>query len=185
MSTTSLLWGVLLHFTALLSCSIFLYNSGILGTAVCAGLHVSTSNTSSLPTVSCPGTSRRLTSVSPVAGDISCVDVFREFSLLASLQPEKLRRRSLQFSHYKTSCWPRPHPLTAGFMRGAASWCYWDKKEDIFSFVPGHACRQDEKPSPALVKAVLLQAHSRLLLEISGYSWSRKRSWSCQTFKYL
>uniref|UniRef100_A0A7N6AVS1 Arf-GAP with coiled-coil, ANK repeat and PH domain-containing protein n=1 Tax=Anabas testudineus TaxID=64144 RepID=A0A7N6AVS1_ANATE len=31
-------------------------------------------------------------------GDISCVDVFREFSILASLQPEKLRRRSIQFS---------------------------------------------------------------------------------------
>uniref|UniRef100_A0A0F8AHU8 Arf-GAP with coiled-coil, ANK repeat and PH domain-containing protein n=1 Tax=Larimichthys crocea TaxID=215358 RepID=A0A0F8AHU8_LARCR len=30
--------------------------------------------------------------------DISCADVFREFSLLASLEPEKLRRRSLQFS---------------------------------------------------------------------------------------
>uniref|UniRef100_A0A3P8P6X3 Arf-GAP with coiled-coil, ANK repeat and PH domain-containing protein n=1 Tax=Astatotilapia calliptera TaxID=8154 RepID=A0A3P8P6X3_ASTCA len=34
-------------------------------------------------------------------GDISCTDVFREFSLLASLQPEKLRRRSLQFSSCK------------------------------------------------------------------------------------
>uniref|UniRef100_A0A8C2Z0W6 Arf-GAP with coiled-coil, ANK repeat and PH domain-containing protein n=1 Tax=Cyclopterus lumpus TaxID=8103 RepID=A0A8C2Z0W6_CYCLU len=31
-------------------------------------------------------------------GDTSCVDVFREFSLLASLKPEKLRRRSVQFS---------------------------------------------------------------------------------------
>uniref|UniRef100_A0A7N6A3C7 Arf-GAP with coiled-coil, ANK repeat and PH domain-containing protein n=1 Tax=Anabas testudineus TaxID=64144 RepID=A0A7N6A3C7_ANATE len=31
-------------------------------------------------------------------GDISCVDVFREFSILASLQPEKLRRRSIQFT---------------------------------------------------------------------------------------
>lgn len=39
-----------------------------------------------------------LTQVSPVTGDISRVDVFREFSLLASLQPEKLRRRSIQFS---------------------------------------------------------------------------------------
>ncbi|KAL3978007.1 homeodomain interacting protein kinase [Sarotherodon galilaeus] len=34
-------------------------------------------------------------------GDISCTDVFREFSLLASLHPEKLRRRSLQFSSCK------------------------------------------------------------------------------------
>ncbi|XP_056885158.1 arf-GAP with coiled-coil, ANK repeat and PH domain-containing protein 3b isoform X2 [Takifugu flavidus] len=35
-------------------------------------------------------------------GDISRVDVFREFSLLASLQPEKLRRRSVQFSQCRS-----------------------------------------------------------------------------------
>uniref|UniRef100_A0A8C7ZBN7 Arf-GAP with coiled-coil, ANK repeat and PH domain-containing protein n=1 Tax=Oryzias sinensis TaxID=183150 RepID=A0A8C7ZBN7_9TELE len=31
-------------------------------------------------------------------GDTSCADVFREFSVIASLQPQKLRRRSTQFS---------------------------------------------------------------------------------------
>lgn len=38
----------------------------------------------------------------PVAGELSCVDVFREFSLLASFQPEKLRRRSIEFSQCRT-----------------------------------------------------------------------------------
>lgn len=53
------------------------------------------------PTVAPSGTSPFLTSVFPIAGDI-----FSEFSILASLQPEKLRRRSMQFSAARSQ-WPQ------------------------------------------------------------------------------